>query len=274
MATPTDELELSTVGARRIQTDTDPEELVLPEASAERLRRIGQWLVQPPPVLREWGLHRFIDGGLRALFRGPSGTGKTMAAVAIGRWSEHPVFHVDLGAVVSQYIGETEKNLERIFAAADEERAILFFDEADALFAGRSEVKDSHERYANIEIGYLLRRIERFEGLAIIASNRRSSLDDNALTRLDGIVDFPMPDEAAREQLWRRTLGSVKLPQTVGDSDIRQLAKDYALSGAEILRCVRIAALLAASDDKPLDMELLQHSAAERLAMREPPPAD
>jgi SpoVK/Ycf46/Vps4 family AAA+-type ATPase len=271
MATPTDELELRAAGARRIHTDTDPDELVLPEASAQRLRRIAQWLVQPPPVLREWGLHRFIDGGLRALFRGPSGTGKTVAAVAIGRWTERPVFHVDLGAIVSKYIGETEKNLDRIFEAANEEGAILFFDEADSLFGKRSEVRDSHDRYANIEIAYLLRRIEPFEGLAIIASNGRRDLDDDAVTRLDGIVDFPMPDEAAREQLWRRTLGSVKLPQKVADSDIRQLAKQYALSGAEILRSVRIAALLAASDNRPLDLEMLEHSAAERLAMREPP---
>ena len=265
MATPTDELELRAAGARRIHTDTDPDELVLPEASAQRLRRIAQWLVQPPPVLREWGLHRFIDGGLRALFRGPSGTGKTMAAAAIGRWTERPVFHVDLGAIVSKYFGDTEKNLDRIFEAANEEGAILFFDEADSPVGKRSEVKDSHE------IAYLLRRIEPFEGLAIIASNGRRDLDDDAVTRLDGIVDFPMPDEAAREQLWRRTLSSVKLPQKVADSDIRQLAKQYALSGAEILRCVRIAALLAASDDRPLDMAMLEHSAAERLAMREPP---
>ena len=269
MATLSDEHELAALGVRRISTDTDPDELVLPPASSQRLRRIAEWLTQPPPVLREWGLHRYIDGGLRALFRGPSGTGKTMAAAAIGRWTERPVFHVDLEPIVSRYIGETEKNLRAIFAAAKEEGAILFFDEADAVFGKRSELKDSHDRYANIEIAYLLRRLEAFEGLAIIATNGRSNLGDEAISRLDGIVDFPMPDAAARELLWRNILGSVKLPQAK-DIDVAGLAGKYELSGAEILRCARIAALLAASDDKPLDMDLLQHSAEERLAMREP----
>lgn len=269
MATQSDEHELAALGVRRISTDTDPGELVLPEASGQRLRRIAEWLVQPPPVMREWGLHRYIDGGLRALFRGPSGTGKTMAAAGIGRWTERSVFHVDLGPIVSKYIGETEKSLKQVFAAAKEEGAILYFDEADALFGKRSQVSDSHDRYANIEIAYLLRRLEPFEGLAILATNGRGDLGDDAVNRLDGIVDFPMPDAAAREQLWRNILGSVKLPQAK-DIDVAALAGEYELSGAEILRCVRIAALLAASDDKPLDMDLLQHSAEERLAMREP----
>ena len=269
MATLSDEHELAALGVRRISTDTDPEELVLPPNSAQRLRRIAEWLVHPPPVFREWGLHRYIDGGLRALFRGPSGTGKTMAAAAIGRWTDRPVFHVDLGPVVSKYIGDTEKNLRGIFAAAREGGAILFFDEADALFGKRTGISDSHDRYANMEIAYLLRRLEAFDGLAILATNSRCDLGDDAVSRLDGIVDFPMPDAAAREQLWRNILGSVKLPQA-GDIDVAALAGKYELSGAEILRCVRIAALLAASDDKPLDMDLLQHSAEERLAMREP----
>jgi SpoVK/Ycf46/Vps4 family AAA+-type ATPase len=263
-----DEPELT--GIRRIHTDTDTDELVLPEASIDRLKRIAEWVVQPRPVMREWGLHRFIDGGLRALFRGPSGTGKSMAAAVIGREIDRPVYGVDLGAVVSKYIGETEKKLKRIFDAADAEGAILFFDEADALFGKRTEVKDSHDRYANQEISYLLRRLEPFEGLAILATNRRGDLDEEMITRLDGIVDFPMPDEAARESLWRKILGSVKLQQG-DDIDAAALARAYELTGADIVRCARIAALLSASEGRALDMELLRHCAAERAAMRERP---
>ena len=257
MAMITDLVELGALGARQIQTDTDPEELVLPEASAQRLRRIADWLVQPPPVHREWGLHRYIDGGLRALFRGPHGTGKTMAAAAIGRWTDRPVFQVDLGATMSAHGGESARNLNRVFEAAVNENAILFFDEADAL-----------DGQGNVETGYLLRRLEPFEGLAIIAANGSGKIDEDAVSRLDAIVDFPMPDEAAREQLWRRILGNVKMDQQ-GHLDTGLLAGQYQLSGAEITRCVRIAALLAASQDKPLDMEVLHDAAAERLAMRE-----
>ena len=260
MAMITDLVELGAIGARQIQTDTDPEELVLPEASSQRLRRIADWLVQPPPVHREWGLHRYIDGGLRALFRGPHGTGKTMAVAAIGKWTGRPVFQVDLGATMSAHGGEAAKNLNRIFDAAVNENAILFFDLADV-----------HDIQGNVELGYLLRRLEPFEGLAIIAANGRGKIDENAVSRLDAIVDFPMPDEAAREQLWRRILGNVKMGEGAGlpQLDAGALAGKYELSGAEITRCVRLAALLAASEDKPLDMDLLKNAAEERMAMRE-----
>ena len=265
------ETELGALGVRRINADTDIDELVLPPESAQRLRQVGEWLVQPPAVYRDWGLHRYIDGGLRALFRGPPGTGKSMAAAALGRWTERPVFHVDLSAADSKYIGDTAKNLARVFDAANDESAILYFDEADALFGRRSEVKDAHDRYANVEIGYLLRRLEPFEGLAIVATNRLGKIDEDAVSRLDVIVDFPLPDEAAREEIWHRVLRSVKVPQEVGDSDIRDLASEYELSGAEILRCVRTAAFLAARAGTALGTELLKHSAADRVAMRGAP---
>jgi len=266
MTTLTDDPQLAALGARRISTDTNPDELVLPEESGRGLGRIADWLSQPPFVFREWGLHRYVDGGFRALFRGPSGTGKTMAAIALGKSTERPLLRVDPGAVVSKYIGETEKNLRRLFDAATGEGAILLFDEADALFGKRSEVSDAHDRYANIEVSDLLRRIEPFEGLAILTTNLSADLDEDALSRIDVIIDFPRPDEAAREGIWRKLLNSVKLPQA-GDLDVRLLAK-HNLSGAEILRCVRMAALHAASDDKPLDMERLQAAAEERAKMR------
>jgi len=268
MVTNADDLQFAALGVRRINPDTDPQELVLPEATEQRLKRLADWLTQPPPVLREWGLHRFIDGGLRALFRGPSGTGKTMAAIAIARWTDRPLLSVDMGAVVSGYIGETEKHLRRLFIEAEEEKAILLFDEADALLGKRTGVADSHDRYANADVGCLLRKIEPYEGLAILTSNRIRELDAYAVTRLDGIVEFPMPDQAARNELWRKLIGLVNLSKSL-EIDAAALAKAYELSGAEILRCVRIAALLAASDGKPLDSDLLKHSAEERMTMRE-----
>ena len=270
MATVTDDLQLVAPGARRINTDTDPDELVLPDESARRLGWIADWLSQPPPVLREWGLHRYVDCGFRALFRGAAGTGKTMAAVALGRSTERPLFHVDLAAVAGKYIGETEKNLGQIFAAANRDNAILLFDEADALFGRRSEVRDAHDRYANTDIGHLLRRLEPFEGLAILTTNAPGDIDDATASRIDVIVDFPMPDAAAREKLWRKILEAVKLPKD-GDVDPGHLARQYALSGAEILRSVRIAALIAANTDRTLAMAELDFAAAERLAMRGDP---
>jgi SpoVK/Ycf46/Vps4 family AAA+-type ATPase len=268
----TDDHNLAALGARRIATDTDPEELVLPEESKRRLDWISAWLSQPPLIFREWGLSRFVDGGLRALFTGPSGTGKTMAAVIIAKQAGLQLWRIDLGAVVSKYVGETEKNIGRIFESATEEGAVLLFDQADALFGKRSEVKDSHDRYANIEVGYLLQKIEAFDGLAILATNLAADLDESALGRVDVMVEFPRPDQAAREAIWRNLLASVKM--SCSDAlDAAALAKAYELSGAEILRAMRMAALLAASADKPLDMELLQSAAEERLGMRVVPAA-
>jgi SpoVK/Ycf46/Vps4 family AAA+-type ATPase len=241
MATGFDDSQLTALGVRRLNLDTDPQELVLPEESEQRLRRIAGWLTQPPPVLREWGLHRFLDGGLRALFRGPSGTGKTMAAIVIARWADRALCQVEL---------DTEGDIDRIRAEAEETKAILLFDSADA------------------EIGDLLRRVEPYEGLAILTTNQSGDLGEDAVTRLDGIVDFPMPNTAARERLWRQTLGAMKMFKT-DTVDAGALAKGYELPGADIVRAARIAALLAASEDQPLDMELLRHCAEERVKMRD-----
>ena len=262
-----DEQTLALLGARRIVTDTDLNDLVLPKESRERLGWVEGWLTQPPFLFREWGLSRYIDGGFRALFRGPSGTGKSMAAIAIGRSTARPLYSIDLGAVESKHLADTEKKLAQLFAAADEANAILMFDEADALSGKRGELGEAHDRYANLGVNYLLRRLEPFEGFAILTTNRSCDLDEDSISRIDVAIDFPRPDEAAREAIWRQLLGSVKLnPGT--DIDAARLAKDYELSGAEILRAVRMASWFAASDDRNLDMELLQSAAAERVAMR------
>jgi SpoVK/Ycf46/Vps4 family AAA+-type ATPase len=263
-----DEQQLIAVGGRRITADTDPEELVLTPEAEQRLGWIADWLNQSPRLAGESGLKRYIDGGFRALFRGPSGTGKTMAAVALARATGRDLYRVDLAAVISRYIAETERNLRQFFEHARQDGAILLFDEADALLGRRSEIKDSQDRYANLEINYLMRRIEAFEGLAVLTTDRTWDLDYDAISRIDVLVDFPMPDEAAREQLWIKILAAVKVPQG-DDLDVRTLAAKHVLSGAEILRAVRVAASIASSAERELDMQLLQSAAAERLAMRE-----
>lgn len=259
--------QLAALGARRIAADTDPDDLVLPEESGRKLGWIANWLAQPPFIFRDWGLSRHVDGGLRALFRGASGTGKTMAAVALARSTGRTLFSIDLGAVEPKNVAETERKLRTLFDAASEANAILLFDEADALFGRRSEIRDSHDRHANIEISYLLRRIEPFEGLAIVTSNAATGIDEEALGRIDVVVEFPRPDETAREALWTKLLASVKLPQAA-NLYVPALARDYELTGAEILRCVRLAASIAASEERSLDMELLIAAAKERIAMR------
>ena len=261
-----DEQLLIAVGARRIVTDTDPDELVLTQEAERRLGWIAGWLNQSPRLTGESGLKRYIDGGFRAFFRGSSGTGKTMAAIALARATERDLYRIEFGAVVSKYVAETERHLREFLERAGQGGAILLFDEADSLLSERSEVKDCHDRYAGIEVGYLLRRIEGFDGLAILASHRTGNLASDIVSRIDVIVEFALPDEAARELLWNKILASVKLPK--GQTDAALLAKKFELSGAEILKAVRVAAAIAASEERELDTKLLQSAAAERAAMR------
>ena len=259
--------QLAALGARRIAIDTDPDELVLPEVAGRKLGWIANWLAKPPFIFREWGLSSLVDGGLRALFVGASGTGKTMAAVALAKSTGRTLFNIDLGSVEPKHIAETERKLRLLFDAANEANAILLFDEADALLKKRSAVKDSHDRHANIEIAYLLRRIEPYEGLAIVTSNSPDGIDEDVICRIDVQVDFPKPDEAAREAIWSKQLAKLKLPRA-DDIDIRSIAGEFELTGAEILRCVRLASSIAATEERLLDLELLVATARERSAMR------
>lgn len=258
--------QLAALGARRIAIDTDPDELVLPEESGRKLGWIANWLAQPPFIFRDWGLSRHVDGGLRALFLGASGTGKTMAAVALAKSTGRTLFSIDLGAVEPKYVAETERKLRQLFEAANEANAVLLFEEADALFGKRSE-RDADKRHANVEIAYLLRRIEPFEGLAIVTSTAAAGVSEDVLGRIDVVVEFPRPDVAARELLWRKLQASVKLQQA-DDLDFGRLAKEHDLTGADILRCVRLASSIAATEERPLDMALLLAAAKERIAMR------
>ena len=182
------------------------DDLILPATEMKLLRQIAAQVGQRNKVYSQWGFDRKMNRGfgISALFAGESGCGKTMAAEVIANGLRLNLYRIDLSAVVNKYIGETEKNLCRLFDAAEEGGAILFFDEADALFGKRSEVKDSHDRYANIEINYLLQRIESYGGLAILATNMKSALDTAFLRRLRFVVNFPFPGIADRRRLWEK----------------------------------------------------------------------
>ncbi|MGH3826397.1 MAG: ATP-binding protein [Pseudonocardiaceae bacterium] len=236
--------------ARRIEPAVGWTDLVLPEPTAAALREIAVRARHRSRVLDEW-IMRPGGGrgrGVTALFAGDSGTGKTMSAEVIAADLGLDLYAVDLSGVIDKYVGETEKNLERIFTEAAGVNAVLLFDEADAIFGKRSEVRDAHDRYANIESAYLLQRMESFDGLAILATNLRANLDDALTRRLDLIVDFPMPDAPLRRGLWDRCLGC-RIPRAA-DLDLDFCARAFELTGGNIRSAVVSAAYLAAKEDR------------------------
>jgi SpoVK/Ycf46/Vps4 family AAA+-type ATPase len=216
-------------------------------------------------VLGGWGFGDLpgTTHGLTALFAGESGTGKTMAAQVIANDLGLEAYRIDLAGVVSKYIGETEKNLDRIFRAAEYANAVLLFDEADALFGKRSSVTDARDRYANIEIAYLLQRIESYPGIVILTTNMRQDVDQAFLRRLDFAVDFPLPGVQQRAELWRRHLPT-RAP--VGeDVDVEQLAAAHPLPGGAIRNATRSAAFAAADDGGTIVMAHLRHAVSLEL---------
>jgi AAA+ superfamily predicted ATPase len=253
--------------AQRIVTTVSFDDVVLPAGQLAVLREITRHLRHRERVYRDWGFGaKHMRGqGLTALFSGESGTGKTLAAEAIANEVQLDLYRVDLATVVSKYIGETEKNLKRLFDAAEASGAVLLFDEADALFGKRSEVKDSHDRYANIEVAYLLQRVEAYRGLAILTTNMKSALDRAFLRRIRFIVHFPFPDTAAREQIWRRQLPE-RAP--VGDVDFRALAT-LNLAGGHINSIAVSAAFNAADRGVPIDQRAMIEAARAEFAKLE-----
>jgi hypothetical protein len=231
--------------AQRIESRTTFDDVVVPPPVAAQLREIASQLGQRVRVYDEWGFgdRRRQGLGIAALFAGESGTGKTLAAEAIANATRLDLYRIDLASVVSKYIGETEKNLSRLFDAAERSGAVLLFDEADALFGKRSEVKDSHDRYANIEVAYLLQRIESYRGLAVLTTNMKSALDKAFLRRIRFIVQFPFPDEPARERIWRLQFPA-RAP--LGEIDYGSLAR-MQLSGGHIRSVALNAAFHAAA---------------------------
>ncbi len=253
--------------AQRIEPLATWDDLVLPEAPLRTLREMAAHLRQRYRVHEEWGFARRSARGLgmSALFSGASGTGKTLAAEVLARELRLDLFRVDLSAVVSKYIGETEKNLRRVFEAAEAGGAILLFDEADALFGKRSDVKDSHDRYANLEVSYLLQRIEGYRGLAILTTNLRESLDQAFTRRLRFIVHFPFPDAEQRAAIWRR-LYPAETP-TEG-LDYNRLAR-LSLPGGNLRNIALHAAFLAADAGEPVRMRHLADAARAECAKAE-----
>jgi len=249
--------------ARRIEPIATWEDIVLPEVEMSLLRQIADQVEQRSKVYDEWGFREKMNRGLgiSALFAGESGTGKTMAAEVIANDLRLNLYRIDLSAVVSKYIGETEKNLRRLFDAAEDGGAILFFDEADALFGKRSQVKDSHDRYANIEINYLLQRMEAYCGLAILATNMKSALDHAFLRRLRFIVNFPFPSREDRARIWRQVF---PLQTPVDGVDVTHLAR-LNLTGGNIHNIALIAAFLAAKAGAQVSMPLVLEAARSEL---------
>jgi hypothetical protein len=235
--------------ARRIAPAVGWADLVLPESTAESLLEVAVRARFRERVLGDWGMR---PGGGRghgvvALFAGDSGTGKTMSAEVIARELGLDLYVIDLSTLVDKYIGETEKNLERVFQAAAGTNGVLLFDEADAVFGKRSEVRDAHDRYANVESAYLLQRIERFDGLALLSTNLRANIDEAFTRRLDLIIDFPMPDAALRTELWDRCLGEAVARGQ--DLDLDFLGTAFELSGGSIRSAAVTAGYLAAAAD-------------------------
>ncbi|WP_280871819.1 ATP-binding protein [Streptomyces sp. MJP52] len=249
--------------ARRVEPGVGWDDLVLPPATRRRLRELALRARHRDQVLGQWGMR---PGGGRgrgviALFAGESGTGKTMSAEVVAADLGMDLYVVDLSTVVDKYIGETEKNLERIFTEASAVNAVLLFDEADAIFGKRSEVKDARDRHANIESAYLLQRMESFDGIAVLTTNLRANLDEAFTRRLDVVADFPVPDPGQRLALWDRCLGD-RLPRA-DDLDLGFCADRFELAGGSIRSCAVTAAYLAAETGEPLTMRQLITAVAQ-----------
>jgi SpoVK/Ycf46/Vps4 family AAA+-type ATPase len=243
--------------AHKIEPRYTWDDIVLPPDQLAQLREIWDQARYRHIVYDEWGFDRkmHMGKGLNILFSGPPGTGKTMAAEVITRELELDLYKIDLSQVVSKYIGETEKNLDRIFTAAASTNAILFFDEADSLFGKRSQVQDAHDRYANIEIGYLLQKMEEYDGIAILATNLRQNIDEAFLRRVKFSIEFPFPDEPYRLNIWQAHFPS-EAPIS-DDVDFAFLARQLKLAGGSIKNIVLNASFMAAADDQCIHMKHL-----------------
>ena len=240
--------------ARRIEPHCCWDDLVLPGHVLQQLKELVARVRLRAMVFGEWGVARRSTRGhgVTALLAGPSGTGKTMSAGVVAFELGLDLYVIDLSTVVDKYVGETEKNLDRIFAEADRVNGVLFFDEADAIFGKRSEVKDSRDRWANMEVSYLLQRMEQFDGIVLLGTNLRSNVDEAFTRRLDAVVEFPLPDEPGRRRLWEANLGP-GIPRN-SDVDLEFLARSFKLSGGNIASIALTAAFLAAESGEPLAM--------------------
>ena len=228
--------------ARLITTRLEWDDLVLEPNVIRQIDEIRAWMEHGHTLLEDWDLGKKLRPGYRALFYGPPGTGKTMTACLLGKSLERDVYKIDLSMVVSKYIGETEKNLGKVFEQAEHKQWILFFDEADALFGKRTSVEDAHDRHANQEVSYLLQRIENFDGIIILASNLKSNMDDAFSRRFESIINFQTPKPDERLKIWRNGISAKsRIPESI---DLKQIAQKYELSGGSIMNVVRYIIIL------------------------------
>jgi len=223
--------------ARRLTTEMNWSDLVLPAHLMDQLREIETWILHRKTLMEEWGMKKYLKPGYKTLFHGPPGTGKTLTASLLGKKTGRDVYRIDLSQTVSKYIGETEKNLARVFDRAENKEWILFFDEADALFGNRTSTKDAHDRYANQQVSYLLQRIEEHDGLMILASNLLPNIDHAFLRRLQSMIHFPVPDAAERLKLWREGFRDrVTLKEEI---DLKKIAREYEIAGGTIINVIQ-----------------------------------
>jgi len=239
--------------ASELNTGYEWEDLVLTDYTQEHLNELDIWLVHSNTLLEEWGMAKSVGRGYKALFYGASGTGKTLTATLLGKKFNKKVYRVDLSQLVSKYIGETEKNLEKVFKSAEEKDWILFFDEADSLFSKRTEISSSNDKHANQETAYLLQRIESCENLIILASNLKDNFDDAFLRRFQSIIYFPLPDEVERLLLWKKGFSP---KANLENLDLEMISYKYELSGANIMNVIRLVSLMAINrDSNVIEME-------------------
>ncbi|MGK7908794.1 MAG: ATP-binding protein [Synechococcus sp.] len=234
--------------ARRLETAMDWNDLVLPSHTLSQIKELENWLQNEQVLMDEWNMRKKLRPGCRVLFCGPPGTGKTLTATLLGKATQREVYKIDLSMVISKYIGETEKNLATLFDKAEHKGWILFFDEADSLFGKRTQVRDSHDRYANQEVSFLLQRVETFDGLVILASNLANNVDEAFSRRFEQIIHFPMPRQGERRLIWKKGL-----PDTADlepGADLNQMANEYEMSGGTIMNAIRFACLKAISRDE------------------------
>lgn len=250
--------------AQLLETRLAWDELVLAPQTRDDIEDVVTWVEQADAILQNAATHRRLDRGLRALFTGPPGTGKTLTATLLGKRTGRPVYRVDLSRVVSKWIGETEKNLATLFALAEGRDWILFFDEADALFSGRSDGGQANDRHANQEVSYLLQRIERFDGTAILATNLKRNIDPAFIRRFQPVIRFDLPGPAERKRLWAPLLADADL--FAPDIDAGQLAKDFKLTGATITNVFKRALIeTRQADDAVITEPLLRACIAREL---------
>ena len=254
--------------AARVNAAYEWDDLILPDDQKQKLMEACNQVEYRRRIYEEWGFGRKMayGRGVSMLFSGPPGTGKTMAAQVIARKLQLELYKVDLSGIMSKYIGETEKQLGEVFDEVRKSQSILFFDEADAMFGRRSEIRDSHDRYANVQTSYLLQKIEEYDGIVILASNLIQNFDEAFKRRIKFVVEFTLPDQQRREQIWRSVMPP-ELPLDA-DVDLEFLARSYELSGSSIKNIAVAAAFMAAADGEPVNMAhlLLSVQAEQRKA--------